>query len=141
MAALLRRSTALNAVLAHRMGLSVTDLGALHQLVGRPPLGTVELARHLGMSSAAATVLVDRLERAGYVQRRRDEKDRRRVILEVTSETEERSRAAVAGWISAVVEIENGMTEEQLATVEGYLEQVLTEMTRFIENSAVCAQV
>ena len=136
MAALLRRSTALNAVLAQRMGLSVTDLDALHQLVGQPALGTVELAGRLGMTSASATVLVDRLERAGYVRRLRDEKDRRRVILEVTPETEERSRAAVAEWTTAVVAIEETMTDEQRVVVGWYLERVLAAMISFIESPA-----
>lgn len=39
------------------------------------------IGAHLSLSSAAVTYLVDRLERAGYVQRVPDPQDRRRVIL------------------------------------------------------------
>lgn len=131
---LMRCSTALNAVLARRMELSVSDLVALHQLVGRSEVGPVELGSLLGMSSASATVLADRLQRAGYVRRRPAEGDRRRRILDVTPETAVRSSAAVAEWIEAVTEIEEEMTPEELAVVEKYLLRLLSAVTDFVER-------
>ena len=42
------------------------------------------LASESGLSTGVVTTLVDRLERAGYVRRVRDEVDRRRVLVELT---------------------------------------------------------
>jgi DNA-binding MarR family transcriptional regulator len=68
--------------LARRMHLNPTDLSAMgHLAFTEEPLGTGELTGRLGISPAATTELVDRLERAGHVLRHRDEVDRRRVRL------------------------------------------------------------
>src|ERR671932_2615494 len=65
--------------LARRMHLNPTDLSAMgHLAFAEDSLGTGELTSRLGISPAATTELVDRLERAGHVLRRRDESDRRR---------------------------------------------------------------
>ena len=44
-----------------------------------------ELASHLGVTASTVSIAVDRLERAGYVTRRRDPHDGRRVALRVTA--------------------------------------------------------
>jgi DNA-binding MarR family transcriptional regulator len=51
-----------------------------------------ELARQLGLTTGAVTAMVDRLERAGYVQRVADPEDRRRVLVEATP------HARAMGW-------------------------------------------
>jgi DNA-binding MarR family transcriptional regulator len=53
-----------------------------HLLAADPPLGPVELASRLGISSGSGTELADRLERAGHLHRRRAADDRRRIVLE-----------------------------------------------------------
>jgi len=50
-----------------------------------------ELARESGLSSGAITTLLDRLERAGYVRRVRDDEDRRRVHVEPTDRARQRA--------------------------------------------------
>lgn len=68
--------------LARRMHMNPTDLSAMgHLAFAEESLGTGELTGRLGISPAATTELVDRLERAGHVLRRRDDTDRRRVRL------------------------------------------------------------
>jgi DNA-binding MarR family transcriptional regulator len=63
--------------------LAIMDVADLTEHHGRPPtIG--ELGDAAGLSSAAATTLVDRLEHAGYVERVRDTRDRRRVHLQLT---------------------------------------------------------
>jgi DNA-binding MarR family transcriptional regulator len=43
-----------------------------------------EIARRMGHSTAAATGLVDRLEKLGYVQRTHSREDRRKVLVQIT---------------------------------------------------------
>lgn len=44
-----------------------------------------ELAVHLGITASSASLMIDRLERGGYVRRSRDTRDARRVNLRLTS--------------------------------------------------------
>lgn len=67
----------------HRSDLSAMAVIARGTASGRPT-SAGELARGLLLSPAAVTALVDRLERAGHVQRERDAHDRRRVVLGLT---------------------------------------------------------
>src|SRR4051794_19417182 len=72
--------------LSRRLRLSHTDLSALaHLTFAADPLGPGELSFRLGITPAAATQLVDRLARAGHLERRRDSVDRRRVRLVPTA--------------------------------------------------------
>jgi DNA-binding MarR family transcriptional regulator len=80
----------LDAATARRMRLSAGDYLALkHVYVADDPLGPVELGRLLGLTSGAATGLVDRLEHAGWVRRDRHPDDRRRQTLTPTSHARE----------------------------------------------------
>jgi DNA-binding MarR family transcriptional regulator len=89
--------------MARVMDMNATDMSAIGELTQHGSMGTADLGRRLGISSASATVLVDRLERAGHVERVRDTADRRRVVLTVT----EAARAAsYAAWLPAVREID-----------------------------------
>jgi DNA-binding MarR family transcriptional regulator len=67
---------------AARVGLHVTDVKVL-RLLGDEGFTPGQLIDHTGLTGAAVTALVDRLEAAGYVTRERDEQDRRRVTVRV----------------------------------------------------------
>jgi DNA-binding MarR family transcriptional regulator len=49
------------------------------------PTTVMDLAAHMGVTSATMSLAIDRLERKGYVVRLRDAKDRRRVHVRLTS--------------------------------------------------------
>ena len=92
----MRAATDAGYVLAERLGLPYNDVRALGVLTeSEEPLGPVELGHRLGIRSASATEMVDRLERTGYVRRVRHPRDRRRVILEITD----------TGWHAVMTEL------------------------------------
>jgi DNA-binding MarR family transcriptional regulator len=66
---------------ADRLGISSSDLECLDflNLEGRVTAG--RLAEVTGLTTGAITGVVDRLEKAGFVQRERDENDRRKVYI------------------------------------------------------------
>ena len=66
-----------------RLGLNPTDLRCLDWL-SETAMTAGELAEATGLSSAATTTLLDRLERKGFVQRERDTVDRRKVRVAMT---------------------------------------------------------
>ena len=67
---------------ADAVGLHATDLYALGVLTADGRLTSGELAERTGLTSGAATRLIDRMERAGLVRRAPDPADRRRVLVE-----------------------------------------------------------
>jgi DNA-binding MarR family transcriptional regulator len=71
-------------------GLELTfmQLRALFVLRRRQPLRVGDFGDALGMSLASASALTDRLARLGYVERDRDEADRRTVLLRLSAHGE-----------------------------------------------------
>ena len=73
--------------IARSVGMNGVDIQAVGVLMSEGPATPGLLAARTGLSSGGAiTALIDRLERAGYVNRRRDETDRRRVLVEAIPE-------------------------------------------------------
>lgn len=77
------RTDAYDDTVATALGLNRTDYRCLDALDVEGPMTAGRLAATVGVSTAAMTTVLDRLERAGYARRRRDEGDRRRVLVEL----------------------------------------------------------
>src|SRR6185369_12031512 len=69
-----------------RAGINRTDWRCLDVLGTRGPMTAGQLAEAVRLTTGAVTGVLDRLEAAGLVRRVRDTKDRRKVIVEVTTE-------------------------------------------------------
>lgn len=80
----------LNRGLSSWMRLPVSDANALGEIVwaerSGEPMSPARLARRIGMTTGATSVLLDRLESAGHVERHRESSDRRRVTLRPTDD-------------------------------------------------------
>jgi DNA-binding MarR family transcriptional regulator len=76
-------------------GAAVTPrmLAHLRHLAAAGPLTVGEQARHLGISRATASEVVDRLEAKGLVERMRDQRDQRRVFVWLTDSGREQTDA------------------------------------------------
>lgn len=70
------------------MDMNATDLSALRMLSIREQRGELvkphDLARHLGISSASTTKLLDRLSKEGFVERAPHPNDRRALVIKLT---------------------------------------------------------
>jgi DNA-binding MarR family transcriptional regulator len=77
-------------------GLSSSHLRALRMLMLEPEATIGALAKEAGLNPASATAMVDQLEARGYVERRRDTRDRRQCWISLTEagrwEVEEKER-------------------------------------------------
>jgi DNA-binding MarR family transcriptional regulator len=64
------------------LGLNPTDHKCLDVIIRKStPMTASQLAEETGLSTGAITGVVDRLEKAGYVRRKRDKDDRRLVFI------------------------------------------------------------
>ncbi len=64
-------------------------VGPLLALVLRGPASVSELADRIGLTPATTSLLIGELSRAGFVERREDEADRRRTIVSIAPSIEE----------------------------------------------------
>ena len=109
---------------ADQYGLNRTDMRAL-DLVGRAgPLAPTALARLLGFTTGGVTTVLDRLERAGYIRRRPDPADRRRLVVEVTQATAARDAEVFGGLIHQTSDLLSGYTDDQLLVIDDFLTRI-----------------
>ena len=92
----------LRTALSRATGIAETDLNALEQLESDGPLTPKELADRLQLTSGGATVLADRLERAGWVKRRPHPSDRRSLLLELDPDAVAKAPDALVDYHAAV---------------------------------------
>jgi DNA-binding MarR family transcriptional regulator len=72
----------LNHSVGARLDLKATDLECLDLITRYGPLSPTGLARRAGLHPATMTGILDRLERGGWIDRRRDPSDRRGVVVQ-----------------------------------------------------------
>lgn len=70
----------------NRDNISFAQFFLLSYLSTSPELTMTDIARKMGHSTAAATGLVDRLEKLGYMERTHAIDDRRKVLVRITSQ-------------------------------------------------------
>lgn len=102
--------------IARSAGLNGVDLQVVGVLMSAGARTPGDLAAQVGISSGGAiTALVDRLERGGWVTRRRDERDRRRVLVEAVPQRVLEQVGPVYERLSARwAEYLDGLTDEQV---------------------------
>ncbi|MGX1792397.1 MarR family winged helix-turn-helix transcriptional regulator [Microbacterium sp. NPDC055312] len=84
------------------------------------------LSKHLGVTSASMTALLDRLERAGAIERVRHPSDRRSLVITATEHAEQTVGAPVVAFQQATEEIASDLTPHEQAAVVHFLRR-LTE--------------
>lgn len=109
---------------ARRMGINATDMQALRLLDVQGPLGPTELSHRLGLRSASVTVLVDRLEAAGYVERVRDDQDRRRVTIRALPQAVDLLFDTWAPIVRAMDDVGHGLTEKEQQAVCAFFDDL-----------------
>lgn len=82
------------------LGINLTDGRCFDVLDLKGPMSAGDLATAAGLTSGAVTQVIDRLEERGFVARRNDPSDRRRVLVEVT----DRGREVASGYYAPLAE-------------------------------------
>ena len=111
----------MRAALAKRAGVSGTDLDALEYLEAEGSLTQRELGERLALTSGAITMLVDRLERAGWVKRRPHADDRRYTVLELSPKALRAAPAELDRYHAAIQALIAELPSAQRGVVAGFL--------------------
>jgi DNA-binding MarR family transcriptional regulator len=75
-------------------------VGPLISLVISGPASVSELAQRIGLTPATTSLLVGELNRAGFVQRREDDADRRRTIVSIDESIEDVVRPSLEATLA-----------------------------------------
>ena len=100
----------------------------LGYLANEDYLTMTDISKKMGHSTAAATGLVDRLEKLGYVQRLHAADDRRKVMVQITRKGIEmvtRLRNSIADSISEIMAAQESGSEEDIQPVYSQLREFL----------------
>ena len=104
-------------------GLNVTDMECLRLLFAKGVATPSELARHTGLTSGATTAMLDRLEKAGLIERRPNPDDRRGFLIAAVQSSGEK----VASWFEsarkAQEELISSYSESELEIVADVFER------------------
>ena len=110
--------------MARRMCLGQTELAAMAHLATAPhPVGPTWLSGRLGLTPAAATELVDRLERVGHLVRQRDQSDRRRVNLIPTASSLDQVGDQLRPLLDAINSLAGEFSDDERAAIRRFLTQ------------------
>ncbi len=115
-------SLTFHGAVASRLGIHATDLKSL-QLLGDRWMTAGELGERIGLTAAAATLLVDRLERAGFVVRHRSESDRRRVEVHAVPKKLKEAQAMYAAHSRRMAQLLARYTDTEFAVIADFLER------------------
>ncbi|HEX5988454.1 MAG TPA: MarR family transcriptional regulator [Nocardioides sp.] len=110
------------AVAAH-MGLSATDEKILDLLERHGPLSAGQLVEHTGLAPSSITAAVDRLERNGFVDRARDDVDKRRVTVVLRQDRLAEAQPLFADLARRLKRVYDGYSDDDLAVVLRFMEE------------------
>ncbi|ATU91484.1 MarR family winged helix-turn-helix transcriptional regulator [Phyllobacterium zundukense] len=116
------QSVMMSHVIAARFGLHTTDLECLDLINMGKQTTAGELAKATGLTSGAMTALLDRLEKAGYINRIHDSADRRRIHISVREDAIEPIKAVYEPIGSQMAELWSNFTIDELKVIARFLE-------------------
>ena len=123
---------------AKKFKLSRTDMRCLDILGRMGPMTAGKLSDESGLSTGAVTFLLDRLELAGMVKRRRDTDDRRRVWVELVPAAQKRLEHAQQPIVEEMKEVTRRFKAEELAIVRDFMREAKEVFERQISGVAPC---
>lgn len=134
---------AVDEAVAERLAINRTDLACLNSLYRRGAMSAGQLADESGLTPGAITTALDRLERASYAQRTRDEVDRRRVLVELTPQARQTAAELYAPVLEAGQAGYQRYSLEELRLLRDFLrraQQIQAEHVAYLRTSAPRAE-
>lgn len=104
-------------------GLNVTDMECLRLLFSKGVATPSELARQTGLTSGAATAMLDRLEKAGLIVRQPNPNDRRGTLITPAASAAEKAASWFASARTAQDELISRYSEHELEIIADVFEQ------------------
>lgn len=122
--------------LARRLHLRPMDYAALGAVMdSTAPMGPADLSTRLGISTGSATELVDRLQRAGHVERHPHPDDRRRVVLRASDTSTGRVIGELTPLFAELDRLADDLAPAERETVVRFLRAAAARMDRYVTDT------
>lgn len=122
-------SVMLRNAVSRKLGLNITDMECLSLLRVKGLSSPKELANHTGMTSGAATTMLDRLEKAGFITRKPNPEDRRGVLIAFNADSTQKMAAVFGGAQAAQHSIIERYSEDELKIIIDFLTNITESVT------------
>jgi len=110
------------------MDMNASDLAALRMLIMREQQGRTvsprDIARHLRISTASTTKLIDRLVDSGHVERVPHPNDRRALMVVLTEESRRQFFRVFGQRLAAMRRVAVDYDDDQLAVIARFLDSL-----------------
>lgn len=110
-------------LIAEKLGLNATDHKCLDFLNKSGPVTAGQLAELTGLTTGAVTIVIDRLEQAGYVTRDKDPNDRRRVIVKPVERQGDRINPFFESVSSSLFQIFSRYKEQEIRIILDFVKR------------------
>lgn len=104
------------------LGINRTDGRCLDVVDRRGQVTAGELAKEVGLTTGAVTAMVDRLEKADLLQRTRDERDRRKVLIQLTPGAKQIAAEIYGEMAHATAPFIDAMSDTDLLTLIAFFD-------------------
>jgi DNA-binding MarR family transcriptional regulator len=128
---LLQASRQATPALARRAALSHSEAAVMEHIM-EEPAGPTDLAHRLGLTSAAASAIVDRLVARGHAERRPHPSDRRRTVVVPTESGREELLGHLMPMFVELAQLDQGLSADERATVLRFLRAAERAVARLI---------
>ena len=116
-----------HSAVAAQLGLNATDVNCL-RLLEDESMSAGELSDRIGLTGAATTALIDRLERTGFARRERSQEDRRRVTIHADEEKLHEVDALYGSQGDRMAKLLAKYSAKEFAVILDFLEQTSTAL-------------
>ena len=106
------------------IGVNVTDMECLGLIFFKGLSTPSELAHHTGLTSGATTAMLDRLEKAHLIERRRNPNDRRGVVILQTNESRKEVGTMFVPLRKAIDNLTMSYSEDELELISNYFSKL-----------------
>jgi DNA-binding MarR family transcriptional regulator len=117
-------------------GLNVTDTECLRLLFLKGISTPSQIARHTGLTSGATTAMLDRLEKAGLIERRPNPDDRRGTLIAA----KEHAGPKMASWFESARQAQDALLSGYSATDLALIADVFERFARLWDEERVKLQ-
>jgi DNA-binding MarR family transcriptional regulator len=116
--------TLLQNAMGNHLNLNVNDVQCLRLLFNKGVATPSELARHTGLTSGATTAMLDRLERAGLIERRPNPDDRRGTLISPGKSAAEKVASGFESTRKALDELISSYSKKELEIISDAFERL-----------------
>jgi len=116
------------------LGLCLSDFAVLEAVLHKGPLAVNTIGSLVRLTSGSISTAVDRLERRGYVERRRDSEDRRTCLVHLTASGRSLIAGAFADHVAAMERATSGLGAAERAEAVALLKKLGLRAAEMLEQ-------